>query len=277
MTTNFFARRVVRVVPLAVIAVGVLFGQKPLAVDVNDSRPLIGALEALQLSCGVAVNYEDVTYQNAADLEDISTPQQRAQYPGYHLMIPRRGRVGGSLDTTALSSVAGQLSAVQALVTSYRNNNLPGEFAVEQANGQIYVIGTKGLGASGKLVDVTSPMTVRISIPFAERSIVDTVEAITLAVSKASRTTIDVGTVPPSPNSKVSFGADQEVARNAVARLFAQISTAPVSYRLMFDPTMKTYMFNMLWGPYSTTTTPIATPNAEGNTGASPLWRQVNK
>lgn len=223
-----------------------LLGQEPITVSVEDYRPLAVALDALQARCGAAINYEDPPYQNATDLEDVSTPQQRAQYPGYHLMVPRKGTVRVTANAAAFTgSAADQLFLIGTLLNSYRGNGLPGDFAIEQANGQSYVIATSVMGRDGKMIDVKSPMKVRISVPSAPRSLYDTVATILDAVSDAAGVRIDAGAVPDWPTPTLSFGAEQETARDVVARLFSQIGQHPISYRLLFDPTLKMYMLNV--------------------------------
>jgi len=227
-----------------------LLGQGTITLTFEDYRPLAVALDALQARCGAAINYEDPPYQNAADLEDVSTPQQRAQSPGYHLMGPRKGTVSITANTAAFTgSAADQLFLLTGLVNSYRGNGMPGDFAIEQANGQGYVIATRVMGRDGKMIDVKSPMKVQISVPSAQRSLYDTVATILDAVSAATGERVEPGAVPNWLGPPLTFGAEQESARDALARLFSQISQRPISYRLLFDPTLKWYMLNMYWAP----------------------------
>jgi hypothetical protein len=65
--------------------------QTPLVVSSSDHRPLAGALHALEAATKMAINYEDPPYENEMDLEDVSTPKQRAEVPGYRLLVQRTG------------------------------------------------------------------------------------------------------------------------------------------------------------------------------------------
>jgi hypothetical protein len=81
-----------------------------------------------------------------------------------------------------------------------------------------------------------SPLTEPVTIPYAERNVADTVEAILGAASKATELRIVLGTIPFWPTQMVSFGASREPARDALARLFAQTARGTLSYRLIFAP-----------------------------------------
>lgn len=229
---------------LGVAGGATLSGQARFIVDVLEHRPLAEALDRLEASTGKAINYEDYPWQNPSELEDVSTPEQRASSPGYHLMVPRRSRFQADLDPVATTSAADQLSNVTALLGAYERSGLPGEFRCEVANGTVYVMPTKVLTKDGSMRDVVSPMTTLITLPYASRTVFESFEAVLDAVSKASGKRIMVGSVPmfgePAPN----FGATQEPARDVLARLLAKIGYSSVSYRLLFDPLMG-YMFNL--------------------------------
>jgi hypothetical protein len=222
---------------------------------ITDSRPLAGALDALEKMTGTPLNYEDPPYQNQSDLQDVSTPQQRLASPGYRNLVPRIGSMSVAIPASLFTNSAGAsvsaanaLFAANLLLTNYRQSALPGDFQLEQANGMIYVVPTKILGSGGSLLPVTSPMMTPVTIPNGQRSICDTAQAILDAVSTANGLRIFVGALPFWPGDVVSFGANGETARDALARLFAQVGQGTLSYRLLFDPkadTMRTFDYIM--------------------------------
>jgi len=61
-------------------------------------------------------------------------------------------------------------------------------------------------------------------------------QAILDAVNAATGLHIVLGVIHFWPTQMVSFGAREEPARDALARLFAQTTGASLSYRLLFDP-----------------------------------------
>jgi len=209
------------------------------AINVLDHRPLAVALDVLERVVGSPINYEDVPYQNAADLQDVSTPAQKAATPGYQLLVPREGRVGATVDASA-----GPVPSSNSLLASYRQNAMPGDFAVEQANGMTYVIASSVQAQSGAVSAVNSPMTALVTVPHATRSVADTILAILDSVYAVSNTRISLGTVVFLPTDTVSFGSSGTSARDALARVLAAATKTPFSYRLLYDP-LTGYMLNL--------------------------------
>ncbi len=218
---------------------GNALAQSTKVIDVNEPRPLWRALDTLETVVGSTINYEDPPFENMADCQDAATPQQRAAQPaGWRLIVPRDGHVTAEVRAPATGTVPGNdvIFDVGLLLASYRRSNLPGDFKIEQANGAVYVTPTKVLGADGAIRDVTSPLVIRVTIPNAQRTVVETTEAILEAVHKATGLRIVMGAFPYWPVETVGFGASGEPARDALARLFAQTAAAPLSYRLVFEP-----------------------------------------
>jgi hypothetical protein len=236
--------RIARILLIAATSAFTVVGQSASAIDVTDHRPLAGALTALEVRMGISINYEDIPYESAADVEDVSTPQQRAQYPGYRLLVPRKGTVRASIDAFNGRTAADAITNVHALLQSYRANRLPGDFTVEQANGMLYVVPAKASDSAGRIREVSSPMTTLVTIPYAERQAIDAVAAVLNAVSKTIGVRMEVGSIP-APAMKVVITANQEPARDVLAKLFTKIVPAPTSYRLLFDPQDKAYMLNV--------------------------------
>jgi hypothetical protein len=109
-------------------------------IEVNEPRPLWAALDALEIAVGGAINYEDPPYENEADVHDLSTPDQRAKEPaGWALIGPREGHVTAEVQVPATGKAADNevVFDVNLLLASYRQNKLPGDFKVEQANGML--------------------------------------------------------------------------------------------------------------------------------------------
>jgi hypothetical protein len=94
MTLKMFvfsrSRELLAGVLIALPGPGSLSGQ--VVIDISTHRTLAAALDSLQNQLGIPINYEDVPYQNPADLEDVSNPEERAKYPGFQLLVPRTGQ-----------------------------------------------------------------------------------------------------------------------------------------------------------------------------------------
>jgi hypothetical protein len=221
-------------------------------IDVTDSRPLAGAIDVLERFVGVPINYEDPPYQNQADLQDVSTPQQRTAQPGFQLIVPRVGNVTAETGQPSVgpATESDALFDLNLLLANYRQNALPGEFKTEQANGMLYVTPIKVLGAGGSTLDVISPMTVSVTVSDAKRSVAEAAQTILDAVYKATGQRIVIGTFPFWPTDMVDFSATGVPARDALAKLFSQTGKGVFSYRLLFDPKpdpmrLSDYMINV--------------------------------
>lgn len=245
-------------------------------INVMEPRPLSAALDALEKSVGIPVNYEDPPYENEADLQDVSTKEQRAAVPGYRLLVPRPGRV---VATVQMSGATNQIESdvifnVNLLLASYRQSQMPGDFKVDQINRAIYVTPVKILGADGTMREVTSPMTSVVTVPYAKRTVTETAQAIFSAVYSATGSKIVIGMFPFWPSDVISFGVNGEPARDALARLFTEAGKGPMSYRLTFDPKpdlmrVFDYMINVHPAAYAPPVGPVVPVPATKASGAS--------
>lgn len=266
--------------PFLVIISVAAWGQTTNAINVTDSRPLAAALDALESKLNIAINYEDPPYENVADLQDVATQKQKAIRPDFRLLVPRIGTVTGNIQVSTDASVAQSdaLIDLNVLIADYRQNMLPGDFKVEQANGMIYVTPTKVLGATGNTRAVTSPMMALVTVPNQKWTVIEAMQAILVAVYKATGYRIGIGRFPFSPTDVVTFGATGVPARDALVQLLTATGRT-LSYRLLFDPrpdAMRTvdYMMNLQPGGDTiprAPTNPSPTSNSRGTTSpASP-------
>jgi hypothetical protein len=257
-----------------------LHGQTASVIEVSDHRPLAGALGDLQSVTGVAINYEDVPCQNPADLEDVSTSEQRLLNPGYRLFVPRKGHVEATVGRHVYGSMAETLVGVQALLESYRAAGLPGDFKVDQANGMLYVTATRVLNRAGFLQDVQSQMETIVSIPYSERRAIDCMAAITQAIEAKTGERIAVGTFPfLLAQKRVTCGADDDEARDLLATLLSQVSDTPASYNLLFDP-LTGYMINVRFierRPDPSSVEAGAVPSQASSQSSAERWFETDK
>lgn len=220
-----------------------LLGQTK-TIAVEDRRPIVAVLDQLEALFGVPINYEDVPYENSMDVEDISTPQQRASFPGYHLVVPRVGKIEfGIVDTN--SPITNVLGSLTNLVAAYHANALPGQFVVGESNGVFSVAAVTSRDSSGKQKDVVTPLADRVMIPEATRTTSDTVATVLGSISKASGVNVVLGTFPFPFAPKLTLGSNGEPGSVVLANLFGKLTSRPISYRLLFDPSSKGYMLNL--------------------------------
>jgi hypothetical protein len=256
-------------------------------VTVNSGRPVGDAILELERLSGKAINFEDVRYEHPADLADVTdrvmTPAQRALAgPFARVIVPR----GGSLTVTVPVDPATQKltdalllqNAVNLLLTQHRSAALPGAYALRNSADRLFVEPVQVRVSSGASVPSPSVLLSPITLPLAERTALETLQMVLDQTSRGSGYRIDVGSLPLAAfaRNRLRFGADRRQANEALADLLAAVATvgraapeqAPkMSYRLLFDPQLRYYLFNvhvvegtemaMVPGPPPTTAPPV--------------------
>lgn len=216
--------------------------------NVSDHRPLAAALDELEHRAGLAINYEDPQYVLRSDLDDVATPAQKNDSPNYQLLVPKKGTLQLSLASMDLEGKqADRLLALHALLGHYKDAGFPGQFKVVEHSGAIYVIPTakRSKTGDGAEVEFSSVMETKITIPYQRRRVVDTLDAIAQSLSMASGVKVAIGNSPLPLVQMVAFGADGIAAREALSNLLSGLTSAPISYRLLYDPMGSGYMLNL--------------------------------
>ena len=114
-----------------------LRAQSPLHIRVNHPRPLEAALDELEATLGIPINYEDPQFQCANDFQNVTdqlqNAAQRAANPNARIIVPKGGSL--ELDSILASSsptVADALSLANQLRVKHEANGYPGRFNVTQ-------------------------------------------------------------------------------------------------------------------------------------------------
>lgn len=236
------------------LAIGSLASGQTLSV--NDPRPMMAVVDKLQGIMNVPINYEDPRFEHPGDLQDVTDTvvKNRAQFAG-RVLIPR----GGSLTVTApnspLAMTPGNLFSIFSLIkAAHEGSRFPGRFTIVSRNGSWYVEPTALTNLAGTTMTVGSVMATSIRFPFRQQSGAEALQFILGQVSQAVGVKIGIGAVPFAALSMpITLAADDEPASTVIGRLFSQLSApgtrnsdAPRwSYRLLFDPGLRYYMFNM--------------------------------
>ena len=281
-------------VSLAVfLTTGISYGQTPSIISVNDPRALAQAALQAEKATGIAINYEDVPYAYAGDIQDVAgavmSPEQKAANPGAQIWVPRGGQitmdlsqVPGFAQPTALTSAGLQDTAVlvSGLIGVHARLNLPGVYQSSASNGALYITPTQVRSASGALVNASSPLDSKVTFPYQERTVGEIVDLILQQVSKTSGVQISVGEAPLNLilQTRTSLGASDEAARNVFGRMFFALASRPLAdgarvsqlaYHLYFEPRLRYYLLNIHGVPQLNT--PVAAqgtqpvPNAQAN------------
>lgn len=233
-------------------------------ISVNSGRPVADAILELERLSGKAINFEDVRYEHPADLADVTdrvmTPAQRALAgPFARVIVPR----GGSLTVTVPVDAATQKltdalllqNALNLLLAQQRSAALPGAYALRNSADRLFVEPVQVRASSGNAVPSPSVLLSPITLALAERTALETLQLVLDQASRGSGHRIDVGSLPLAAfaRNRIRFGADRRQASEVLADLLAAVAAvgrapeqAPkLSYRLLFDPQLKYYLFNV--------------------------------
>jgi hypothetical protein len=239
-------------------------------IAVNDFRPLASAVSRLEQLSGIPINYEDIRCDFPGDQKDMTaenvTPaqQQLAQKNGFGPVkdiAPRGGPLSAAI---AVDAVSGQLrdanalaGALNSVLSVYSGSNLPGAFQMESYHGAFFVAPIKDRDATGATVSVTPVLSTPITISVKNGVALHVLDQIVAEVYKGSGHKIGVGSVPINGMAmgRVTLEAVHEPASHVLLWLMNSLlgygpaipaASPGLSYRVLYDPQLKYYMFNMV-------------------------------
>jgi hypothetical protein len=217
-------------------------------------RPLAEAIQMLEDRYGFVITYEDPRYMHASEIEDVTEKVRRDLdkfKPGKapRVIVPKGGILSFDYDETLARKSDYHLILVQQLVAANSAQGNAGRFRVEQQGALIHVIPTAIKNERGKVVAQSSVLDAVISVPKAERSGMQTLDAICAAVSQVTGTKV-VFFGGPFNNLYLRYRNEEEItrepARAALAEILAKIGKGtPLSWQLLYDPGMKMYGLNI--------------------------------
>jgi hypothetical protein len=277
----------------------VTFGQTSPIISVSDPRALAQAALQLEGLIGIAINYEDVPYIYAGDIQDVAesvmSPEQKAAHPVAHVWVPRNGQISldlskvpGFAEQSALSSAGtlGSARLIDALITQHVKQNLPGVYTSTSSNGAFYITPTQLRGALGSLTNASPALDAKVTLAYQERTAGETLDAILKQVSQSAGVQIALGRAPFNAlaTTRVSIGANDEAARSVISRLLLALASRTLAdgsvaslmaYHLYYDPGMRYYMMNIHGVPQSQSNGVfVATPASTTPTGQANPYSQ---
>jgi hypothetical protein len=149
---------------------------KRFALNIDNSRPLANAADALQQKFGISISYEDILWVNRSDLmpagEFPSPNNKRLKNPD--LLVPALARVDIDIDIDAKTLVPTRTpkATLEELVNQHTGRRNPGEFKVlGLANDAGFsIVPSRSKNAQGVVGNAISPLDARINLPTQERS-----------------------------------------------------------------------------------------------------------
>ena len=253
--------------------------------SVEDPRPVAKALELLEKRYDWIITYEDPRYVQETEIADVTDRVSRNldQYPpgqAPRVLVPKGGSLNLSYDISPETNKPDSPAAlIQTVLDANTSSHNAGIFHLQQ-EGQIFHV----FPAQGSILDT------RINLPDEERSVMETVEAILMAIADETGTKVEVGLVPINAfyNHRIRLGAEYETAASVLGRALEAIkpptiqggvSWAGVSWQLFYGPGNKSYFFNVhfvgMRGPASPSPGTVNSPS--GGTQTDPFRRRNDR
>jgi hypothetical protein len=206
---------------------------------IDDPRPVAAAIEKIETLAGRPVSYEDAPLADPRAMAPMVTDRSGDT----HGLVPRRGNFQVVLPADA--SAASEVVAVEGLVAAYNARGQGARFAVRQGD-FTHVVPRAAANEAGVLVAVTPVLDTRITLEAKPRSGAELLAEILRMVGSATGQALRTGTVPTNLLAQAStgVGAVNEPARQVLERLVAATGK-PLSWRLMYDPGLKSYYLNI--------------------------------
>lgn len=229
-------------------------------IDISDPRPLKAALDVLERTLGVPINYEDPRFASSEDIVDVTeqvqSAQQRAANPRIKIAVPKGGRL--TLESAVISKVpaladalaiAGQLRAV------HEASAFPGKFAVVQVRAMATVEPSALRASDGRWSTAAPAMKTPITIAARQATAAEALAAIAAAIAERLGVKVGVGRFPfvAFANTTINLSASEEPAGVVLVRLFEQVTASggnavsdpTYSYKLLYDPGVKYYLLHV--------------------------------
>jgi hypothetical protein len=215
-------------------------------------RPLAEAIEMLETKYSFVITYEDPRYMHASEIEDVTEKVRRDLdkfEPGKppRVFVPKGGTLSFDYDEALTAKPDDRLILVQHLIDANLAQGNAGRFRMEQQGPFIHVIPTAIKNERGHVVPQASVLDAVINLPKAQRSGLGTLEAVCEAVSQVTGTHVVLGTAPLNLflRYRDEEGMTRVPAREALANFLAKVGRAPLSWQLLYDPTLKMYALNV--------------------------------
>jgi hypothetical protein len=242
----------------AMLATG--FGRQKLqgatkdTLSVDDPRPVAEAITVLEARFRWIITYEDPRYIYAGDISDVTEKVRKDLYkyrPGEvpRVLIPKGGKFNFEYDVIRDTNGRSDPGVIlQRLLDAYAASGSSARFRMESTDKSIHIIPTGAKDISGKLAPQKSVLDAVITLPVKDRTGLQALEDLCVAVSRATQMRVVVGTIPIGLfiEHKDQHGVAGRKAREALAQLLERMGNGTnLSWQLLYDPGMKMYALNI--------------------------------
>jgi hypothetical protein len=205
----------------------------------NNPRPLLQILDALYRQYGWLVSYEDPRFVSPADL--MAAPGEGKK------MLP----AGGKFSIELAASETDETKALQSALDAYNASENPGRFDLRKIEPASFtLVGVQARNAAGKLAPQHPVLDAPITVLKKKRTVSESLTVICRRVSSAQGIRVTMGVSPRNvlEGVQVEIGGPPQSARNLIQQALAS-AHRPLYWRLLFDPSTKTYLFNVHLAP----------------------------
>lgn len=237
-----------KVMSAAMIAAGQVEGRQAVKLSVDDPRPMAEAVKQLQEKYGWIITYEDPRLVNESDLLDVTDPNYRLANPGgKRALDPKGGRLEISYFVSSATGKPENPGALlQMLLNAHAATANPGRFELRQTGQVFHVIPSQAKDVRGMWARQSSILDIPITFPEKERSVFETLEIITRALSSATQIKVVIGAIPLNlfARHRTTLSASNTPAREALLKTL-ESANQKFSWRLLYDPGMKLFALNV--------------------------------
>ena len=216
------------------------------AATVLSAPTIVNAIDELVARYPYIINFQGPRYTYEGDFEDIPEPYRKPGAP-----IERRVKLNPVTLSVPSGAIApDQMAGILRLVVDLANGGDGGHFRLEQLGDTFNVIATEVRDAQGHWTTQSSLFDARITIPTQERSALEMLSAILMAVAAANHTTLALYDFRPGPLAafegiRVVQGANHEVGRDVLARTLA-LAKRRFAWRAAYDRVTNKYYVTIL-------------------------------
>lgn len=200
--------------------------ESTLRINVVDyPRPVAAALRQIERQFGRVVTYEDVSYVAPGDIVDETASVRRDGDVTKRVLSMRRESLNLVVELGKAPRESQVGAALAALLAEWNGPGRSAEFRVQPVPGGYHVIPVARRSRNEGNEPYTSPLDVRITIPYEERDGLETFLVLATAISKSAQREVTPGTMPLNrlSQTRVVVGAQDENARDVLWRALQAI------------------------------------------------------
>jgi hypothetical protein len=223
-------------------------GVSKVKLSVEDPRPVAKAIEMMEGKYGWVITYEDPLYVHDSDIADtkLNIRKDLNNYKSGEttkFLAPRGGALEFTYDVASDTNLpADPAMVVQKLLDAQAASGNGGRFRLE-TNGQImHVIPAAIKNSAGELVHQESALDAIISLPQGETTVLQKLESLCAAISRAINIPVELGTVPDHWFRQIR---DRQGATNLVDTFQTMGYGTDLSWWLYYSPTFKKYLLHI--------------------------------